>query len=198
MKCLDHGTLQAYLDGELPGVHRAAGHLETCATCRHRLGRLKTTVERVNACLDALAPAEPLVVEVPHIAAPVAGGHWPWAAMALAGGLMAVALFLANRPLSQRVAHVQRPNPPVVLRAATVKVMAARVKPARVRMRRPKLEPKLDDFVALDDADPMQMGMVVRVMLPLSDASMIGGAQEIAADVVIGEDGRARAFRLVR
>ena len=59
-------------------------------------------------------------------------------------------------------------------------------------------QPALDDFVPFDDADPMQMGMVVRVMLPVSDASLTGGAQEVAADLVIGEDGRARAIRLVR
>jgi hypothetical protein len=53
-------------------------------------------------------------------------------------------------------------------------------------------QPALDDFVPFDDADPMQIGMVVRVMLPVSDAT------EIAADLVIGEDGRARAFRFVQ
>jgi hypothetical protein len=37
----------------------------------------------------------------------------------------------------------------------------------------------------------MQMGMVVRVILPISDA------REVAADLVIGEDGRARAIRFV-
>jgi hypothetical protein len=199
MKCLDQGTLQAYLDRELPGMHHAASHLEGCATCRDRLGRLRTTVERVNACMDSLAPPDPLVVEaIPRIAARSAGRHWRWATVALAGGLMGLALFLSKAPRAKRVAHVQKPAPPVALLAATVREPSPHIKPARVRARRPRPQPTLDDFVALDDADPMQMGMVVRVMLPLSDASTIGGAQEIAADVMIGEDGRARAFRLVR
>jgi hypothetical protein len=34
-------------------------------------------------------------------------------------------------------------------------------------------------------------------MLPFSDASLTGGPQEIAADLMIGEDGRARAIRFV-
>jgi hypothetical protein len=51
--------------------------------------------------------------------------------------------------------------------------------------------------VALDDADPIQMGIVVRVMVPVSDASMSGGVKEIAADLMIGDDGRARAIRFV-
>jgi hypothetical protein len=40
--------------------------------------------------------------------------------------------------------------------------------------------------------------MVVRVMLPVTDVSLTGGPQEVAADLAIGEDGRPRAFRLVR
>jgi hypothetical protein len=42
------------------------------------------------------------------------------------------------------------------------------------------------------------MGIVVRTLVPVSDASTTGGVQEIAADLVIGEDGRARAIRFVR
>ena len=57
-------------------------------------------------------------------------------------------------------------------------------------MPRPKPRRAIDEFVPLDGADPMQIGMVVRVMLPVSDASVGGGVREIAADVVIGEDGR--------
>jgi hypothetical protein len=66
-----------------------------------------------------------------------------------------------------------------------------------LRIPKPKPRPALGNFVALDDADPMQMGLVVRVMLPFSDASLTGGPQEIAADLMIGEDGRARAIRFV-
>ena len=53
-------------------------------------------------------------------------------------------------------------------------------------------------FCSTDDGEPMQMGMVVRVMLPVTDVSLTGGPQEVAADLAIGEDGRPRAFRLVR
>src|ERR1035441_2191650 len=140
---------------------------------------------------------------VPRIAAKTSGLRWRWAAVALAGALAAsVALFFANsRPhpeparAAKREAGMHKPQAPSVVYRA-----GPRGHPVRKRfpVHRQAPQPALDDFVPFDDADPMQMGMVVRVMLPVSDASLTGGAQEVAADLVIGEDGRARAIRLVR
>ena len=207
MKCLDEGTLQAYLDSELPEarMRRAAGHLEACAPCRDRLGRIEAAVVRVNAWLDALAPAGLPALDdaVPRIAAKTSGLRWRWAAVALAGALAAsVALFFANsRPhpeparAAKREAGMHKPQAPSVVYRAGPRGHAVR---KRFPVHRQAPQSALDDFVPFDDADPMQMGMVVRVMLPVSDASLTGGAQEVAADLVIGEDGRARAIRLVR
>jgi anti-sigma factor RsiW len=207
MKCLDEGTLQAYLDSELPEarMRRAAGHLEACAPCRDRRGRLEATAGRVNAWLEALAPEDlPALDEaVPRTAAKTSGLRWRWAAVALAGALAAsVALFFANsRPhpeparAAKREAGMHKPQAPSVVYRAGPRGHPVR-KRFPVHMQAP--QPALDDFVPFDDADPMQMGMVVRVMLPVSDASLTGGAQEVAADLLIGEDGRARAIRLVR
>ena len=212
MKCLNEGTLQAYLDCELPEARmgHAAGHLEACVTCRDRLGRLEAAVGRVNAWLAALAPEDlPALGEaVPRIAARKAGLRWRWAAVALASALAAsVALFFANahapKPALTKEALVRKPQTPLTDvggSANPVYRAGPGGHPVRERLRAHQLKPvpPLDDFVALDDADPMQMGMVVRVMLPVSDASLTGGVQEIAADLVIGEDGRARAFRFVQ
>src|ERR1017187_1814393 len=80
-------------------MRRAAGHLEACAPCRDRLGRIEAAVVRVNAWLDALAPAGLPALDdaVPRIAAKTSGLRWRWAAVALAGALAAsVALFFAN------------------------------------------------------------------------------------------------------
>jgi len=156
----------------------------------------------VNARLGALAPEDLLALDavVPRIAARTAGVSWRWAAVALVGALAAsIALFFAKapepRPVLTKEAHVQKPQAPsVVGRAATLRAATVR---KRSPVHRPKPLPELDDFVPFDDADPIQIGMVVRVMLPVSDASMTGGPQEIAADVAIGEDGRARAIRFV-
>jgi len=201
--------LQAYLDSELPEarMRRAAGHLAACETCRDRLRRLEATVGCVSAWLDALAPEDlpALDAVVPRIAMRTAGVRWRWAAVALAGALAAsVALFFANAPAPNLEVQVTKPEAPLtdvrgsVDRArGSVSVLPHRAATVK-RVHRPKPGPALDDFVAFDDADPMQMGMVVRVMLPVSDASLTGGAQEIAADLMIGEDGRARAIRFVR
>jgi hypothetical protein len=43
----------------------------------------------------------------------------------------------------------------------------------------------------------MQVGMVVRVLLPMSDLALSGVDHEVPADLVIGEDGRPRAIRFV-
>lgn len=206
MKCLDEGTLQAYLDRELPGARMrvADGHLEACAACRARMGRIETTAGRVNAWLDALAPVElpsdPAAQgAVPRIGARNAGLRWRWAWVPLAGALAAsAALFFANAPAPKKEAHVQERQAPLADARGSVDVAPRRATTVRKRVRKSKPRPALDGFVALEDADPMQMGMVVRVMLPVSDASMGGSVQEIAADLVIGEDGRARAIRLVR
>jgi hypothetical protein len=196
MKCLDEGTLQAYLDSELPEarMRRAAGHLEACAPCRDRLGRIEAAVGRVNAWLDALAPAGlPALDEaVPRIAARTGGLRWRWAAVALAGALAAsVALFFANAPVARKETRMLKVEAPLANARGSV-TSVHRIATVRKRTPRPKPRPALDDFVPFDDADPIQIGMVVRVMLPVSDAS------EIAADLVIGEDGRARAFRFVQ
>ena len=197
MKCPDAGTLQAYLDSELPEARtsRAAGHLEACASCRDRLGRMEAAAGRVNAWLDALAPEDPPAVYegVRRIAVRTGSLRWRWAALGLAGALAAsVALYVANAPVPQKKALVQKVEGPLADARGSVSVVPHRVATVRKRMRRPIPQPTLDDFVPFDDADPMQIGMVVRVMLPMSDTS------EIATDLVIGEDGRARAFRFVQ
>lgn len=203
MKCLDDGTLQAYLDLELPAAEqdRAAGHLEGCAGCRARLSRLEATLARVRACLEALAPEDLRVTgdAVPRFAARPARMRWQWAAVALAGALTAsLALIFGSATPRPEPAPVAKtlPAPPIQLAPAPPEPAPVRSVPARAR--RPKPRRALDDFVVLDNADPMQMGMVVRVMLPVSGASVPGGMQVVAADLMIGEDGRARAIRFVR
>jgi hypothetical protein len=156
----------------------------------------------VNAWFSALPPEDVQApAAAPRIGARTPGTHWRWAAVALAGVLAALAaLFFAGmRPTPAKQAHSLQP--PVLQPPAEpphVAVVAPRPAPARRLVRRAKPRRAIDEFVPLDGADPMQIGMVVRVMLPVSDASVSGGVREIAADVAIGEDGRARAIRFVR
>jgi hypothetical protein len=209
MGCLQEGVLAAYLDGELPEAARsgAAGHLQSCGACRARLERVGATAARVNALLDAL------VVEVPAAATPAVAPlrvrprpHAPMVRWVVAAGVLAIAAMLGvlstvrrpqvagYAPVAKKMAAVQ-PAPPIVNRTA-----APAVKPGFRRVRRPKPLPRVDDFLALDDAGPIQVGVVVRVMLPLSAFAAMpqtGATQAVIADLVIGENGQARAIRFV-
>ena len=180
--CLDEGTLRAYLDDELAGSQagRAAGHVENCADCGVRAERMRTAIRRVDELLDALAPEDLAAIGRTR-------PDWRW----VAGGVLAAALaavivliFAASWAL-----HVP---PPAVTQAAAIappqpvfQNVVSRA--AHVRHHHQRPERGMDEFVPLAGADPMQVGMVVRVVLP--------GVREIAADLVIGEDGRARAIR---
>jgi len=67
-----------------------------------------------------------------------------------------------------------------------------KVKQAIIRRKLPpKPQPRVEDYVALDD-EPIESGVVVRVSL---EAGIDGG--QVPADVILGPDGRARAIRLV-
>jgi anti-sigma factor RsiW len=201
MGCLNEGALEAYLDGELPEVkrHRAVEHLQSCGRCRARLEYVGATAARVNALLDAL------VVEVPMAASsavsplratsgPDAGWvRWAVAAVGvLAMGAVLDVLTMARRPqvaapaLAAKKQATLQPAPAIVSRT-----VAPAVKPGLRHVRRSKPLPRLDDFLALDDGGPIQVGVVVRVML------QTGATQAIMADLVIGEDGQARAIRFV-
>lgn len=70
MAHLDEGTLQAYLDGELPGRDRAAAaeHLLLCAECRRELDGLRRATETLR---DALALTD---VPAPPASAPAVSG----------------------------------------------------------------------------------------------------------------------------
>ena len=205
MRCLNDGALQAYLDRELPpaGMRRADGHFAVCPACRNRLARVETAAARVHGWLDSLAPedlpaacfAPPAVAERP------AGSRLRWAALALAGVLAAVLLIAvtfrhppAPPPIAKKAPAVQ----PAPVRVSQTRPVAA--KPKAGRARRPGPRPSMDGFLPLGNADPIQVGMVVRVMLPASELGLApqpGAPQEIAADVVIGEDGRPRAIRFL-
>lgn len=211
MKCLHDGTLQAYLDRELPEneMRGAGAHVETCAVCRGRLAALEATAQRVHASLDVLTAGElaaPVEAMGPKAAA-ASPAPWRWIAVAAALVLAASAgLYLAANHRVQPIARKIAASPAV--RAVPVRETLSRpvLRPSiRVRKRFPTRHPGAplapapsNGFIALGDSDPMQIGVVVRVKVPVADTWFPGATQEVAADLVIGEDGRARAIRFVR
>lgn len=76
--------------------------------------------------------------------------------------------------------------------------------PIAGQVTRQKAEPELTYFLPLDDYEPIEMGVVVRVQLPESLFGSPGmplaadqSGESIEADILIGEDGSARAIRFV-
>jgi len=201
--CLREGTLQSYLDGELPdsAMRCAAGHLEICAACRDRLAALEAVSSRVTEFLGLLAEGGQ-----PPVALSLPSTGWTrmrWAEAILVP-LAAAAFWLVSAALRQAP-----PLPPVAKvepAAAVERVVSVPdppvIRPPARRMRKTAKalsDTGLDGFLQLDTA-PFQTGMVVRVMLPASDVAVIPqstDAQLVAADLLIGEDGRARAIRFV-
>ncbi|PYT18177.1 MAG: hypothetical protein DMG59_05120 [Acidobacteria bacterium] len=180
--CLDLGVLQAYLDRELgeSEMRAAASHLSGCRVCTANLEAVQSTAARVNALFDALA-GEPFPEPAPSIARPRRRG---WAA-AVAGTLAAavvLAVLFTRHPDS--VPPPAAKHPAIVTPAPRPAASNRTTAPARKRHRRPKV----DYFLALDTGDPMQIGTVVEVRLPGS----------IQAEVIVGDDGRARAIRFLQ
>ncbi len=75
-----------------------------------------------------------------------------------------------------------------------------------IRSHGPRLLPRATDeyYLVTEDATPVEMGMVVRVRMRLSALtrgavveSHAAAEPEVEADVLVGEDGRARAVRFV-
>lgn len=55
--CYSTGTLQAYLDGELPAARRqeVEQHVQSCPRCREQLGRLEENLAFARSCLTGYA-----------------------------------------------------------------------------------------------------------------------------------------------
>ena len=124
---------------------------------------------------------------------------WPYFAMGLAA---AVVLFVVLRPRPQ--VPVQAPQIAVVTPAVTV---APRAPVARkVLHRKPQPREVVTEFYPLiEDAPPFEGGELLRVSLPASALRGVGLpvsedrlTETVQADVLVGQEGLARAIRFVR
>ena len=125
---------------------------------------------------------------------------WPYFAMAAAA---AVALFFIVRP--------KPPVPPQVIAGVAVKPSIpeiAEVQPVvrKVTRRRPQPREVTTEFYPLiEDAPPFERGELLRVSLPASAMRSVGLpvnedrlGETVQADVLVGQEGLARAIRFVR
>jgi hypothetical protein len=136
---------------------------------------------------------------------------WRWAGVGIAAAIVGLAVLAqTNRPVERRLTEVvpaPAPAPRVVSPpAAMVGRPLEAVKPRPVRR---KVQPQLREIVTqfyplMDTPPPFERGELVRVNLPVSALRRAGfeieGAgpdDEVEADVLMGEEGLARAIRFV-
>lgn len=199
------------------GAHcpAALAHARECGACLLLLRREQS----LTAGLSALAASE---VRGPSVALefalvqrlkPKPRVAWQWATVAgFAAAAAVAAFFLVPRPTVKQVQAERHPLPVVDVPAPAVVptlVAASRVKP-RVRhvRNRPVPNDAPEEFIGIPYAaplDPRERAELVRVNVPLTALTAwgmsIGGADpnlRVNADLVLGEDGLARAVRLVR
>ena len=192
-QCWSEGELRAYLDSELSSrdMGRAAAHLRECAACTNLCAQLTGRAELVARWMETLPePAVPVRLPAVPRRAP-AGRKWVAGAAGLAA---AIAFGMVWAPKATEKIVLAPPPQPSAVTAPAPAPRPAAVKPAIIRSAPRKRaapvvkpKPQIQYYVALDD-EPIETGLVVRVGLN-------GG--QVPADVIVGPDGRPRAFRLV-
>ena len=191
----------------------ARAHIGTCPVCLERLERERGLGAWLAAgrepALEAPARIEAVLLEAFRAGRPRRAGHWKSALAAVAAGLafLAVAVQVRERmrvsPLQVRIAPPPAPEPRMTAR------VAAKPRPVRrIARARPAPAEVATGFVAVPGAPPIQPdepAQVIRVRLPRSSLPVFGfpapddrwGAR-VQADVIVGEEGMARAVRFVR
>ena len=188
-QCWSEGELRAYLDCELPprDMERIAAHLKTCGMCGYLCADLANRAQRLDAWMEALPKPEPVAC-LPRAPRRAPASGWLGAAAGIAAAaVIGVALWPNAKPkIAVTPAPVIRTAPAPPELPAPPAVKPAIIQPAP-RVAPPKPRPQIQYYFALDN-EPIETGLVVRVSL--DDG-------QIPADVIVGPDGRARAFRLV-
>ncbi len=126
MPHVDEGTLNAYLDGELPAAERAGveAHLEQCATCRASLEEERALLERASTLLGSVRPPERAIPPFEALRRAPRRSRWhvrtsfAWAAsIALALGL---GYYLRNPGAGGQTTNAPQPVVVAADRAASV------------------------------------------------------------------------------
>jgi anti-sigma factor RsiW len=203
ISCVNNGTLRSHLDQELPEQEErsVAEHLLACGECNARLALLRPTAAFVATALDSLLPvsAAPPAMRgaTPVYVRPRERGNnarlLPWASLAVAGLFVAFAIFTVGRhPNTPQAGSARLAKDDHIQRTEEKRLSTESDHPASA---------KADCFLPLDNGEPIQMGVVVRLNLPASVLSPWTGSLpsgEIPADVLLDEAGRARAVRFLK
>jgi hypothetical protein len=205
---------------------QALHHAEDCAYCRARLAAARLLSLELRALakddenLEASARVEAILLGV--FRERTQRRSRVWRSLGWAGAAATVAIgvwFLAGRPWpssgSSAGPKIQAVVPAGTLHSASPAAAATgRNQTARVRALGKSSRPSrhraaanaASDFIALSSSSyPLGDGMVVRVELPRSAPVLVGlpipggdVSGTVTADVVLGEDGMARAIRFIQ
>jgi len=211
---------------DVPARQNLLEHARTCAHCARRLGaeRLLTNVEAAVIAQDRERSApqrvEDALLMAFHERQKCKPRRRVWMKPAIAGaiaaGLILAAVMSVPRAERAKVVTVKQALP-----AAAVPVIApvyreAKRRPPRTLRAAARKRPSaktaslpreiMTDFIPMtDDPHPIERGRVVRVRLPRTALAAFGlpvneqqAEQAIRADVVLGEDGLARAIRFIQ
>ena len=211
---------------EAAAQREAAAHANTCARCGRRLANEKRLSRVVAAVVEEDGQrVAPVAVEQNLLAEfrkQRAGSNRPWRARAVVAAvaaalIVAAALSFRRGPEQKTVqikppeAHVMSPVAPAVREVPMPRVrtlQASRRKAPRKTTSAPVVAQRevMTDFIPIVyDPEPIERGQIVRIRLPSAALTMFGipmneehAEEAIRADVLLGEDGLARAVRFVK
>ncbi len=226
MNCLEFSHIardfarQAWISA--PAQESAARHLENCATCRERLERERELDRGLAAWRDAetlcrppAAIREPLLAAFDRKHARRAARPlvvWGALAAALCAGALGLAWFRSGAPESRATpvvaARPRQLHSEVVVPEELPPAIA--VSPRRVAARRPRPQAARERVTAFlpigsrASLDPREDLRLLRIQLPESELLRLGlpvaprlEQGYVRAEVLLGEDGLARAIRFV-
>lgn len=205
----------------------ALTHAETCPRCARRLVNERRLSEAVAACTEQdETRAAPAMVERALLSAlrerrqilRRRRSAWIASTGAIAATLLIAAVVALRRPESPRPVVQRTPPAPKTQVIAPVYRQLEKPRPRALRAaNRKRAQPGkaegasgnpeiVTDFMpVVYDPDPIERGSVVRVHLPRATLRAFGfpvnelrAEEPIKADVLLGEDGVARAVRFVK
>jgi|GEM_PF-4422646 len=215
--CLSDGSIQAFLDGELTvrETNSASSHFAECAACTQKMSAMKTRAHTVDLMLgmlgeESVGAVAPIAYakHIPMVFAAQKRRYGFAASMtAVAALLLIVMLRMVNTPAPPPQQPSEKKHEVVGLVNAQVEEPAispvqANPTPA-IKAQAKKNTVPADDggFISLNADDPIQIGKIVKMSLPASLFSpndSMPSNERVMAEVLVGEDGRARAIRLLQ
>lgn len=215
--CLSDGSIQAFLDGELTvrETSAATSHLNECTACAQKMSKMKARAHTVDLMLGVLGEeavgAIAPVAHVKHVpmvfAAQKRRYGFAVSMAAVAALLLIVMLRMVNTPApppQQPSEKKQEVVGPVNAQVEEPAPLPRQANPApAIKAQAKKSTVPADDggFIALNADDPIQIGKIVKMSLPaslFSPGDSMPSNERVMAEVLVGEDGRARAIRLLQ